>query len=448
MTAYSATQAPGTPDAAVIVRDTGLAWTAELARRIRSADVHPLLVTGPSPPAELSSLAESFDEITIVDDVISSDEVERAVRDLSRAWRIRGITTASDGVIVTAAVVSHRLGLCATSAEPFRLSRDKFRTRQVLARQGCTTPPFALLRSPADAPAVAASVGLPAIVKPVSGTGGHAVTRVNTVQGLAAAHSRARVAVRAEGQLKGIYRRTSAAAADDPRETFLVEGLLDGPEFCVDVIIRGDHVELTPLIDKFLLDDRFFECGFRFPTKLGSQEVSAVHDQIIRAVRAMGLRDTVAHIEVIWDAVRGPTIVEVNAGRQGGQLLGELLHLVAGVDMQGEAVALALGLPAPQRTAAELPIPLATLSLFPDTDGRLIEIRGLDQVAELPDVIGVYQLVPLGTWVSTSFEVFAVVILASASDGDEALAELRAQAAELIRFVVGPDPAALGEVPA
>lgn len=430
--------------AAVVVRDRGETWANRMADAFTSTGVAPLLVTAPCTEAQRAAFREHFDDVFEVEDPFDSTQLHAAALALAERTRLdlRGMTTCSDGVIVPTIAAAHALGLRAGGAAAFEAARDKHRMRRVFERHGCANPAFELLRCPDDLPAGADRVGLPAVLKPISGTAGHGVVRVESLEELQAGYAAMAATLHDEPQLAEMYAgaaRRREEGQPDPRHAALLEAALVGPELCVDLVVRGDEVEVTPIIDKFLIDDRFFECGFRHPASLDARTAALVEAEVRRAIGALGLQDTVAHVEVIVDERLGPTVVEVNAGRPGGQLISELLRLVAGVDIVGEMVSIAVGAAPPPRPAPPLPIPLATLSIFPDRDGRLIEIRGLDAVADLPDVYGVYPLVGPGALLSTAFETFAVVVLADASDGDDALRELREQAVGLVEFVVEYD---------
>jgi len=162
----------------------------------------------------------------------------------------------------------------------------------------------------------------------------------------------------------------------------------------------------------------------------------------VKVVRALGLNDTVAHVELIDDAAAGPVVVEVNAGRPGGQMLGTLILLTTGVEMGAELVALAQGAPPPVREAAKLPIPLATLTIFGHGTGRLVRVDGLDELAEQPDVIAMLPLVSPGDELTDEYEIFAVNVLVGYFAGREDLTELYSDLESLVRLVLEPSDAA------
>jgi biotin carboxylase len=342
--------------------------------------------------------------------------------------------------VVAAARAAELLGIGRTSSESIARSRNKYVSRETLRAAGLPVPGYALMHGADDAAAIAERVGLPAVIKPVNGAGSHLVESVRTVEELRTAYRKIADRLLDVPQLRHFYTKpldVPGGSPIDPTRTFLVEGMLRGPEYCIDFVVRDGVIEQLPLVDKFL-DDKYFERGFFSPPfDLDPERERLIGDAVEQAVTALGLDNTVGNIDLIDDEVAGPTIVEVNGGRPGGQLLGTLHHLRTGVNTAAELVALARNVPA-ERETPPLPIPLATLTLFPEQTGRLTAIHGLDELAELPEVLQVVCSVRPGDVVTDDYEVFAVnVVVAGFADHDD-LEQVYAQADALVRFDVEP----------
>jgi biotin carboxylase len=277
-------------------------------------------------------------------------------------------------------------------------------------------PRFALITEPADTAEVAREVGFPAIVKPVNGSGSHLVLKVGTPAELAEAYRTLAERLPAE-ETGRIYSSPLAGPEGegddvDPRRQFLVEGLLSGREFCVDLVIRDGEIEQLPLVDKPIIDGRFFELAFATPPfGLTAEREARIRAAVSAAVRAIGLDNTVAHVEVIDDERLGPTIVEINAGRPGGMNTYTLCRLHAGIDTAAELVAVCRGVPAP-REAPMLPIPLASLSMYAEEAGRLRAVHGIERLEAHPDVLQVVQVRKAGDLVSRDRETAVLLVVA------------------------------------
>jgi biotin carboxylase len=411
----------------VLIREARGHWVGEVAAAVHAAGHRAVLLAPPVDEAERTTLAALVDEVVAVQDVYDASAVADAIR--SRFGMPAAVLTGSDGAIASTARVAELLGVARCPASVFALCANKFAVRDVV---GGT--PYALISSAAEAAEVAERVGLPAIVKPVNGAGSNLVRTVSTVEELAAAYEL--LAARLPESPDPRYHRPLGTL--DPARTFLAEGLLDGPEYAVDVLIRDGVVEPVEILDKPLIDERKFELVLSCPPAgLSPERAALVTAAASSAVLALGLDNTVAHVEVIDDVRRGPTIVEVNAGRPAGSIMPLLAKLRTGIDVFAELTALALGAPPPAREPAKLPIPLAMLILYASGSGTLRSIGGLDEVAALPEVVDVVTTVSPGQVLTDEQETYAVNLVVAGFAGHDDLAALHAEASKLIRLEVG-----------
>ncbi|WP_410594916.1 ATP-grasp domain-containing protein [Amycolatopsis sp. lyj-23] len=410
----------------VLIREARGHWVGEVAAAVHAAGHRAVLLAPPVDAPERASLAALVDEVVAVDDVYDAAAVAAKIRSLYGTPA--AVLTGSDGAIASTARVAELLGVARCPAAVFVRCANKFAVREVL---GGTA--FALISSAAEAAEVAARVGLPAIVKPVNGAGSNLVRTVSTVDELAAAYEL--LAARLPESADPRYHRPLGAL--DPATTFLVEGFLDGPEYAVDVLIRDGVAEPIELLDKPLIDERKFELALSCPPAgLSPERAALITSAASSAVLALGLDNTVAHVEVIDDVRRGPTIVEVNAGRPAGSIMPLLAKLRTGIDVFAELAALALGAPPPAREPAKLPIPLAMLILYAAGSGTLRSIGGLDEVAALPEVVDVVTTVSPGQVLTDEQETYAVNLVVAGFADHEDLAALHAEASKLIRLEV------------
>jgi biotin carboxylase len=413
-------------------------WVRLMAPQVHAAGHRAVLVTTPLTDRQRQAAAELVDEIVEMDDVNDPDVLAATVRELAGEARI---ITCTDAAMVAASRAAELLGVARTPARVYAGVRNKFAARRTLDAAGLPGPRFALLERAEDAPAVAEQVGLPAVIKPVNGSGSNLVRVVRTVDELAAAYRL--LAERLPGSMGGLYDRPIGGI--DPTRVFLVETRLEGPEYCLDVVIRDGVVEPLKLVSKPFMDETFFEHVFvcpPFDLPAGREEL--VRERVVASVLALGLDNTVAHVELIDDVTTGPAIIEVNVGRPGGGLVSALNELTSGINLFAECLAATLGDPSPPRTPPKITIPLAYLIIFGTGKGRLVKIHGLDDVADLPEVLEVVPTVEPGQILSDDHEVLAVnLLVAGFFDADE-LAALYDEAAKLIRLetepVGGTDP--------
>ncbi|MFK0250535.1 ATP-grasp domain-containing protein [Amycolatopsis azurea] len=413
---------------AFVVRETAGQWIADVVAAVRANGLGVELVTQPLEPAEQAQLTQLVDGFVVVDDVRDAEAVAEAIR--ARTASPAGVVTAAEGIVASVARAAELLGVARCPASVFTLTHDKFAVRQALAAAGLPGPRCALISGESEAASVAAAVGLPAIIKPVNGAASNLVRTVSTVDELAAAY---RLMVE-RLPLSEDARYHRLVGSIDPLKVFLVEGLLRGPEYAVDVLVRDGVAEPVAVVEKPLIDERKFELGMVCPPlELSEEDTGRLFAAVTAAALALGLDNTCAHVELIDDAELGPTIVEVNAGRPAGGAQPVLLKLATGIDVVAEAVSLALGTPPPARGAG-LPVPVGYLIFYAEGAGRLVRVDGTDEVADLPEVLEVVTIVRPGQLLTDDQEIYAVNVLAAGFADTEDLAALHAEAAKLIRF--------------
>jgi hypothetical protein len=173
----------------------------------------------------------------------------------------------------------------------------------------------------------------------------------------------------------------------EPGRTLLVEALMSGDEYSFDLLVRDGAVGRLMILDKFLMAERYLECGFAYPPLDRSPDwQERAWRTVEAAVGALGLDNTVAHVEIMDDPRLGPTIIEVNPARYGGGVLPRMIGGAVGVDLNAELVALALGRPPTPRHEPTVGTPVANLCFYPREPGILVGVRGIEEIVKLPGV--------------------------------------------------------------
>jgi biotin carboxylase len=216
---------------------------------------------------------------------------------------VAGITTFSDERLLLTASAAELLGL------PFhtRRSADRLRRkdlqREVLNANRVSVTRSAPLPGPADIDAAVAAVGLPAVIKPVAGTGSALVRRVDTVPDIVAHLRRTGpIPLCLEELLVGV----THPAGDWLGDYVSVEVLTVGP---------GRHTVLC-VTDRLPLLAPMRETGLLIPSALPPDWIEAVTAEAIAALDALDVHIGLSHVELKLTA-RGPRVLEVN-GRLGG----------------------------------------------------------------------------------------------------------------------------------
>lgn len=289
-----------------------------------------------------------------------------------------GLLTFSENALRSGAAVAEKLGLPFNSVEAVERLTNKYLQRQALAAAGIPCPRCYAVRTADELTAAGETVGFPAVLKPVRGSGSVLTTRVDSPAEL-------RVAWKASAalldDLDGVD-RTHRLLTDTARPHMMVEELLVGVEraddprygdyVSVESIITGGTVRHLAVGDKLPLAPGFRENGQIHPSVLPAAEQAQITGMASAALEALGVTEGITHTELKLTA-DGPRVIEANGCAARG--LWVTLRHAAGYDLITEAVraALRMGpvhLPEFTRFAAML-----TPCLDPSLADEHIEVR-------------------------------------------------------------------------
>jgi len=354
------------PDGALaVVFDKGAATPGELGAGLRRIGAPAVTVLGTSAHARaMRPLLEQFGPVLGLD-----EGIPRVVDGLRRAGT-RGITTFSEQMQVTTAVLAAELGLPYHTPDVARLVTDKHAQRRRLAEAGVPQARSHSLTAAGDWPEVVSRVGLPAVVKPAVGEGSRDVHLV-------------------EDEEAGRRLVMSLLSGPDA-PPLVVEEFLAGRDetplgdfVSVECLVSGGKARALAVTGKFPLLPPFREVGQFRPTHLGDDEAAALGELAVDAIHALGVETGLSHTEIKLTP-HGPKVIEVN-GRLGG-LQTELAMRAVGVDLVEVGGRLALG--------EEVNVPSLTpdqvcfqyICPAPTRPCRLEEVRGLADVRRIPGI--------------------------------------------------------------
>jgi biotin carboxylase len=332
-------------------------------RGAREIGCHPVLITArPDKYAYLSD--DDAPEVVIVSRAEEAEIDAAIARRFHDGADIAGITSSSEYFIAMAAALAARRNLPGPDAECVRTSRDKSHQREVLAAGGVHVPQFRVVTSVAEAIAAAREIGVPVVVKPVSGSGS---------VGVRACASAAEAGRHAASLL------SLADRADAPR--VLVESLIEGPEYSVEVFsgraigITRKHLGARP---------HFVEAGHDYPA-MPRHLATILTSTVERATALLGLQWGPLHWELRMHDGRA-CVIEVNPRLAGG-FIPELVRHAEGLDLIRETLRLVVG----QEPALE---PrwhrhASIRFLIAPAPGRFAAADGIDEARATPGVVDV-----------------------------------------------------------
>jgi biotin carboxylase len=248
---------------------------------------------------------------------IVSTEDEPAIERLAAALELDGvIAPGTDWPVAVAARVADKLGLPhPISPATAVLATNKLRQRERFAERGVPQPRWRVVEGDA------AGLEPPCVVKAADRQG---------QKGLAL--------VLARGELEGAV---AAARASSRSGVVLVEELVDGPEVTVIGFSGGGELAVLAVTDRVTADPPAF--GVALAHVYPSPHAAAAAEVARRAVEALGIEEGPSYTQ-LRIGPSGPEVMEL-AARLGGGHDAELVEAAVGIDVNGLALAAALGEP-------------------------------------------------------------------------------------------------------
>jgi biotin carboxylase len=337
---------------------------------------------------------------------VVSAEDESAVNRLARAERVDGlIAPGIDLPVAIAARVAAHAGL-PHPLDPETAVRTvlKHRQRERFAEENVPQPRWELTSVATD------GFPLPCVVKPVDRQGQKGLTLVAERDAL-------------DNAIAGAVQESRIGLA-------LVEELVPGPEVTVNAFsVAGRFIPLT-------VTDRLTADGPAFGVALAHawpsiHPVEGAVDAARRAATALGVTDGPTYTQIVLGP-EGPRVMEL-AARLGGGHDAELCHVALGIDLNGLAIAAALGEPVKIRDAE--PVGGACVRFLVPPSGVLEDVGGLEDALAVDGVVEA-RLYRSPGWRFGAFRRGndrAGFVLANGESRDDALARAD-RAADLIRF--------------
>jgi biotin carboxylase len=239
-------------------------------------------------------LSDPWNDQAIAARFANPEEAAATAMQSLRDKPLHAILALGDAPAIAAAYAARGLGLVANHPAAAEACRDKFRMREVLRDAGLFHGPtsFWFRRIPLSPEPESALLGIqfPCVLKPLALSASQGVMRANNREEFREAARRlARLLERPDLQMKNL---------SSPREA-LVEEYIPGAEVAVEGILIGGELKPLAIFDKpDPLEGPFFEeTIYVTPSRLSSQQQSAILDRATQSIRAIGLTHGPVHAE-------------------------------------------------------------------------------------------------------------------------------------------------------
>ncbi len=262
--------------------------------------------------------AHGFHAIQIIDDALNVDVIVAGVEVLKRRFgpihRLLGVL---EDAQVQLGAARERLGIEGPTEAIAHRFRDKGAMKDTLRAAGIPCARHRRLRSDADAWSFVDAVGFPLVIKPPSGAGCRATVRVRNPQELA---------------------KTLAEFRLSPSREALAEEFLTGAEYSLEMITVAGEPRFWSVTRYYpspleVMEQDWVQWCVVLPRELDDPAFLAARDLSFQAVRALGLRDGITHMEWFRRPDGSLAVGEIAARPPGARIV-QLTGLAHGFSME------------------------------------------------------------------------------------------------------------------
>lgn len=294
---------------------------------------------------------------------------DEALQSSLKEHRIAGLVCTYENYILAKANIAQYLGLPSLSVEAASYCTDKYLMRSAFARYDQSlSPDFALITSQTDAQAFVSRYGFPVIIKPTNLVKSLLVLRCNNDAELAANLAYA------QDHIEDLYAQNRIY---DRQPQLIIEQYVTGTLCSVAAFVdaAGESHFCEGVAKLVNATEVGYDDDFLYSRRLPMQMEPVLEDRIFAAadsaVRALDLRSSPAHIELIYTPEGDVKVIEVGA-RIGGYRP-RMYALSYGLDLPAQEVALALG--SQPDLHGKFRAYSAVYELFPKVRGTFKEIK-------------------------------------------------------------------------
>ncbi|MCG9736092.1 ATP-grasp domain-containing protein [Pseudoalteromonas shioyasakiensis] len=268
----------------------------------------------------------NYPGLEIADHIVNSDTRDKdAVLAAAIEYDISGIlTTGTDVAVPSIGFVVDKLNLPGTGFLAAQRSMDKSLMKQCLVNHGVKTAQYREVYSISDAKKEASAIGYPVMIKAIDSSGSRGVTKVAN-----------------DDEVTDAFRE---ALAVSKASSVIVEQFIDGYEVGAQALVSGDRVDKIFIHNDVVTEPPIsVPIGHSLPVKLPKNVEEKCVEVINLAVKAIGLKNTVANVDLM---VCGSEVYILEIGaRMGATCLPENISIYNGVNIYEYLIGLAVGKP-------------------------------------------------------------------------------------------------------
>lgn len=333
--------------------------------KAKEAGYHTIVVDQ-NPKAMGIAYADEFHQVSTID--------EEGIAALAEKLKPDGIMTlATDLPMRALAVATSRIGLPGICYDTAIKATDKGEMIKAFEANNVEHPWFFILKNKEDLKQVLPKIKYPCVIKPTDNAGNRGVSYAKD-----------------EAELLSLY---GYSHENSHSGDVIIEEYMAGQEVSVEIIVYHGVVHILAVTDKLTQGKPYFvEIGHSEQSQLGVENVAEIKDLATRAVKAIGINNSPAHVEIMLTK-DGPKMVELGARMGGGCITTHLVPLSTGIDMIKSVMDMAMGgepdvTPKFDKGSA--------LRHIVGLEGEIESIDGLDDARAYPGVTEVTMLKGIG----------------------------------------------------
>lgn len=352
--------------------------------------------------------ADKFYEVSTID--------EEGIYQAAKDFKANGIMTlATDMPMRSVAYATSKLGLVGISYNTAVKATDKGEMIKAFEASGVEHPWYFIISSLEELRKIKERISFPCISKPVDNAG-----------------SRGVVLIRKYDELEQAFIYSSSNGRTGK---VIIEEYLQGNEVSVEIMAVNGFIHILQITDKLTTEaPHFVEMGHSQPCSLGEKNILKIKDLAKRAVRAVGIENGPAHVEIMLTK-NGPKMIELGARMGGDCITTHLVPLSTGIDMVKATIQISMG------ESVDLSQKIqrgSAIRYFKGESGVLKSISNVDEVEQLEGIQQITFVKKLGEKVGeigSSVDRIGYVI-AQADTAEDAI-KICNRAMKLIEITVG-----------
>jgi biotin carboxylase len=307
--------------------------------------------------------ADTYDHLSSIREVLKH----------SKNINIEGVVTFWERDVELCSKLAYLLGVPGVPLDASVRARNKLKMRQALRSDPRTVdiqPKFYSVETLKDLKEGIKRVGLPCVLKPISGAASKDVVKIEKDDSKFLQTTFSHLFNRVNPQNDPLYNFNPGK--------FILEEYLSGIEISVEGFVYKGIGEVVGILDKIpMVEPYFIECGDFSPSNLEERLQEEIRDLILNTVEVLGYDNCGFHGEVKITN-EGPKLVEI-AARLGGDYINDFLEAAYDYDLTSNILRVVSG-----REPKELkPIPNVYIGgkyFLPDKNGSFVKIEGIEKL--------------------------------------------------------------------